>query len=321
MGATNQSDKLLSYLSDPEKPPIEVEPDLLDSLVANAQSHGVAAIVFRKLVRYRDLPTVSDMRVKVQATIIMSLKLRAMANKISQIIALEKLEAAIVKGPVFASNLYTQSADRPYTDLDILCTNEARTRLGAFLTAEGFEQYKRPMFDKTVTNQEEKWVRFDKPPAYVELHGNLVHYAGLRHRASFGLRELQSIDPANPQAPLALFFTAVVHASLGHKFHQLRLLVDVLQAFRSLDAQERAALVDHAKVLRLQLETANSLRLVGEMFDQESALNTSRRLLSNMPWQLTRQVLTAQSVLNAPYHVSSRLRRHAFRWAQRVVFR
>ncbi|MEO1749477.1 MAG: nucleotidyltransferase family protein [Pseudomonadota bacterium] len=321
MRVPNRSDELLCYLSDPENPATEVDPNLLEDLVAKAQNHGVAAIVFRKLVRDRELPAVSDMRINVQATIIMSLKLRAMANKISKVIAAEKLEAALVKGPVFANALYAQSADRPFTDLDILCSDAARTRLGSFLTDLGLEQYKRPIFDKTAANQEEKWVRFDTPPAYVELHGNLVHYAGLRQRASFGWRELQSIDPANSHAPLTLFFTAVVHASLGHKFHQLRLLVDVLQAFRKLNAQERSALIDHSRALRLQIETANSLRLVGEMFAQQEALDTSRRLQSNISWQFTQQVLTAQSVLDAPYHGSSRLRRHAFRWIQRLAVR
>ncbi|MEM6462757.1 MAG: nucleotidyltransferase family protein [Pseudomonadota bacterium] len=294
---------------------------MLEGLVTKAQDHGVAAIVLRQLVYDSDFTALSDIRLKVQASIVMTLKLRSVAAEISQFIASENLDATIVKGPVFANMLYKHRGDRPFTDIDVLCTDDARIRLGAFLSERGFEQYRRAVFDKSVANQEEKWVRRDVPAEIVELHGNLVHYPGLRRQASFGWRELHSIDPANPRAPLSLFFTAVVHASLGHKFHQLRLLVDILQAYRNLDASDRAAILDLSRDLRLKIETANSLRLVGEIFGQQDALDLGRRLSPNLSWHITRKVLTAQSVLNAPTHGSSKLHRHGFRWMQRAVFR
>lgn len=312
---------ILCALSDPERKTPDVPDEVLPALVDKARLHGVSPVVLRKLEGNRDPAILQDMRIDVEARVVLTLKLRLLAAQISRFVDENDLDAAIIKGPVFAEKLYSIRGDRPFTDLDVLCAEDARLRVGAHLSDAGFVQAKRPLFDRSETNMEEKWVRGGSPQLMVELHGDLVHYSALRRRTRFSYPDLMRIDGTMPDAPLCLFFTSVVHAALGHKFHQLRLMVDVLQAFRRLSEADRRALAVVARKMRLRIETANCLRLIAELFSEEDALAAAKTVLDGLSWNLSAHLLTAQAVLDAPDSAASRVRRHGFRLLQKSVGR
>ncbi|MCC0014895.1 MAG: nucleotidyltransferase family protein [Rhodobiaceae bacterium] len=321
MTGNRHLDEILCALADPEMETVAVPGNLLPVLVDKARAHGVAPVVLRKLAESQDSIALDDMRLDVEACIIMTLKLRLLAEQITRFVEDNDLEATIVKGPVFAETLYANRGDRPFTDLDLLCADDARLRLREHLTDAGFVHATRPVFDRSDIRQEEKWARGSGPQLVVELHGNLVHYPALRRRTSFSYADMMRIGGSDPKAPLCLFFTAVAHAALGHKFHHLRLLVDVLQAFRNLDEAARGTIADMARQTRLRIETASCLRLIAELFGEDDALEVARRVVQGLTWKLSASLLTARSVLDAPEGALSRVRRHGFRFVQMTVGR
>lgn len=233
-------------------------------------------------------------------------------------IRVRALPASIVKGGIFASRLFQNPADRPWTDIDILADPAARDDIAAMLRdlgyrysgAEGPENRKR----------EEKWGDPDQRNLLIELHGDLVHYPMLRRGVRFGWPELCAAGEGDPNAPLALFATAVVHAALGHKFHELRLMVDVLQAFRALGPEDRSALPQRMADLSLRLEAALTLRLVADLFDLADARDMADRLALPVQSRLAARLVRARDVLAAdgPRLGASHRRRHAFRWLQQA---
>lgn len=126
------------------------------------------------------------------------------------------------------------AADRLFTDIDMLVETSDHERVSTALERGGFRRMQKAFFDRSEASEEQKWVLTEISAVLVELHSNLVPYPALRRKVTFGYEQLAASGEGNPEAPLALFFSAVVHASLVHKFHQLRMLVDVLQAWRKL---------------------------------------------------------------------------------------
>lgn len=303
--------QLFCALADPERPGVEVPESALSALAERAVVHNVGPIVLRKLDGGR---APDALREQVQALTVLTLRLELMLPQIRQAMADQGLSAIIVKGPVFAAELYPDPADRPFTDLDILAPPEEFDAIGAVLMAMGLHQHKRDRFDRSEANQEQKWISADDPNLLIEVHGDLVHYPGLRRRVRLDHGTLTEIGPATPTA---WFLTAVAHGALGHKFHTLRLVLDVLQGFRRLDADARADLLNRARAVRLELETLQSLYLIGTMFDEAEALALSRKART-----LTRAAfISGEDVLSAPTALRSKLKRHLFRQVQRYTAR
>ena len=315
---TSEQARLLCLLADPEKEACDVPAAWCEGIAEAGVAHGVAAILLRKFAERCGEGAIETLRTEVVGQTGLRLQLASHVRDIRALIEAEKLNAAIVKGPVFSEKLYAHAGDRPFTDLDILATPEARALLGEYLASRGFHLHRKRAFDNTEANQEEKWGHGEMPSLLIELHGNLVHYAGLRRRVGFGYEELARIDPGNKESPSSLFFTAVVHAALGHKFHELRLLVDVLQAFRRLDDSERALVGERARKLRLGLETSVCLHLIAGLFGENEAEPLAVSVDSGALAALSRRLVTPDSVLLAPWSAMSRVRRHAFRRLQHV---
>ncbi|MBZ0163982.1 MAG: nucleotidyltransferase family protein [Notoacmeibacter sp.] len=315
------ADALVCIMADPVKPPAEFAETMLPAIALGARMHGVGPVVLRKLAGRCDPAALIELRSEVEAHTAMTLRLRGIATDMQAFIDKEGIGAAIVKGPVFSRQLYAFPGDRPFTDIDILGTSDARAALAGYLGARGFHLYKKAVFDRTEANQEEKWVHAGDPSLLIELHGNLVHYAGLRRKAGFGHGELMQIAPGDPQAPLSLFFVAVVHAALGHKFHQLRFLVDVLQAYRGLEMCDREAVAATAERLCLRMETAQCLRLIAGLFGEQDAMDMARLVAPGLLAKVAGGLVTPQTVMDAPFTRGSRLRRHAFRRLQYLAVR
>lgn len=312
-------DKLLCSLADPEAPAPALPPDAVDPLLKLARDHNVLPVVTRKLAAQHSTPDLRAAQSELTLLVGLSMHLRGIATKVDRHIADRQLEAVIVKGPVFARQIYPTPSDRPFTDIDIMVAPSARAPIGELLTGLGYQLFRKPLLDHTEQNQEEKWIQPDMDALLIEVHGNLVHYQGLRRRISFGYAEFTASGRGDATAGLPQFFVAVVHAALGHKFHQLRLLVDVLQAWRHLSADEVAALPQLAQQLGLALEARLCLELIADLFDVPGAQDVARRIAGGGASSLATRLVDGAAVLAAPTAFLSKVRRHTFRGLQRIV--
>lgn len=304
----------LCRLADPERAAVPVEAQEVDPILELAGAHGVMAVVLRKLGECVPEPQRSALRAEVNERIGPMLHLRTIWAQVNGLVA-GGLAAMVVKGPDLADAVYPARADRPFTDLDIVAEPAAYPALAELLAALGYRLHIKRAFDHTVSNQEQKWVHPDIPSVLVEVHGNLVHYAALRRRVSFGYAELQRCAAVSPQ--LMRFFTVVVHATLGHKLHQLKMLVDVLQTFRRLGATDIAALPAMSRELRLTLEAGLCLDLVAQLFDVPAAAELARRVdPTQRPY---RRLITPHTALAFPHSRLAVARHHLFRAFQYLV--
>ena len=293
--------RLLCLLADPQSPapPVacfaHVQPEALFEAIGH---HGIGSIALPKLNEtLRDDPRYHDLLEKQKEQ-------QIGANALSLF-----LEA------------YARPSDRQFTDIDILAHSDAREKIAVLLAQMGFRQDVRPFWDKSESNMEQKWVHHENPGILIELHGNLVHYASLRRRISFGYEEYQTASGDHAHPAIAYFMTAVVHAAAGHKFHRLSLLVDVLQALRHLGERDLDRLADVTDALGMRLEVLLCLDLVASLFDEAAAQGALARLEPGRNYAWTRRLINGAAVLDTwrdtGHH--SRIRRHALRWMQHIV--
>lgn len=310
-------------LVDPERGLPEVLHEAgLQRLLAVAEEHGLSAIVLRKISEdaglKKRLPGAIAMLDHLNDAAVLSMGLTMMLEHyylmLQERIVVSGLRVVVVKGPVFARNLYRNVNDRPYTDIDLLAHPEDMIDASRILTDLGFSRFKKDLWDRSDVYQEQKWLHAGNPNIMIELHGNLVHYPSLRRRVSFGYDDFSKACQSEGDCPIALFMTTVVHASLGHKFHKLQLLVDILQAFRHLSDEQVALLSSVAAQLSLRLEVALCLDSIAGVFGDQRAAKIAKKMALPVQSALARALVSPQALLET--HGQSRFRRHAFRWLQ-----
>lgn len=325
-------EKLLLTFADPEAPAAiggNLAAQTLLALLANAEFHGVLPIMLRKLREIGDakLPKDPALRQKLselrdQATTAtgQSMLLQYHGGRILKALAARGVPARIVKGPVFARRLYSQVADRPFTDIDLLVDPASIAEANRTIGECGFELGS----DEAESHelQEFKWLEKDNSSLLVELHGDLVHDSGMRRRLSLGFRDLQVIDDGEIDTPAALLTIAIVHAAGGHKFHRLQLCVDVLQGVRALKSpEEEARLLEAARMTGIELELATVLNVTGRLFGAPRAIELANRIKPDLSIRLAKWLITGNMLLrvNSREKLRSRLSRDAFRWVQRLA--
>lgn len=308
---------ILCRLADPENHTHNPAADILPLIIDAAMDHGVGSIVYRKLAGRAEAFLLADLKREVEGLAALSLVHSLVATRIRSAIG-TGAKATIVKGPVFAARLYPMAADRPFTDLDLLVETADHPEVSSALERGGFRRIQKAFFDRSEASEEQKWVLPEISAVLVELHSNLVHYPALRRKVTFGYAQLAASGEGNPEAPLALFFTAIVHASLGHKFHQLRMLVDVLQAWRKLGQNDRQSLSKVARALGAEMETALCLKLVSDLFELPDAGAVAASLVTTPATRAALSLVDAPALLAAPHSRLSWLRRHAFRFMQHL---
>lgn len=280
----------------------DIEPEYIGNLLQIAHVHRLLPIVARNL-RLNTPTARAEILDAVQQDLVigigMSMQLDGQARRIAQAFAADGVDATLVKGPVFASRIYPFAADRPFTDVDLVVPSAQLPAACAVLAKLGYILHQKRWFDQSSRNQEYKWGVAEFPYLLIELHGNLVHYPGLRRTVSFGYRELMLAGDGDPAAPLALLMTAIVHAAYGHKFHRLHFVVDILQAFRALSDADKAALPARARALGLAFDTASALDLTGRLFAEPDAVALARTVCETPVTRIARRLLTASAVINA----------------------
>lgn len=314
---------LLCDLADPEAPVPSA--DMLacigpDDLLALARHHAIEAIVWRKLTQVRGWPdagwaaATEALAARVRIATGVTMLLEAHAARISGALDGKGLPHRLVKGADFAAALYPDVADRPFTDIDILVPAEALAETGIVLRQAGFDLSAYQRADRRAASGEQKWTREGEPHLLIEVHTDLVHAPALRRRVTFGYREAVLADAEGASPASGRLLAAVVHGAIGHKFHQLKLAVDVLQAMRRIDdAMPRA--IEAARQLNLTFELAAAAGLARRLFPLAAGDGRIKALaaLAGSPAWLDRD-----TVVNAYLRADlrSRLRRHAFRWHQ-----
>jgi len=325
-------EKLLLTFADPEAS-VAIGNGLaaktLLALLANAEFHGVLPIMLRKLREIGDarLPQdaalqrkLSELRDEATMATGQSMLLQYHGDRIMKALAAKGVPARIVKGPVFARKLYRQTADRPFTDIDILVDPASIEAANRTIGECGFELGS----DEAESHelQEFKWLEKENSSLLIELHGNLVHDTGMRRRLSLGFRELQTIDNGETDTPASLLTIAIVHAAGGHKFHRLQLCVDVLQGVRALKTpEEEARLLEAARMTGIELELATVLNVTGRLFGAPRAIELANRIKPDLSIRLAKWLITGNMLLrvNSREKLRSRLSRDAFRWVQRLA--
>ncbi len=323
--------RVLCSLADPQAPApptdtyLKVDPqNLFDAML----HHGIEPVALPKLSETlpQEPPYVAlidGVRERQFLVNAKCLNLEASAKRVMMAVEGAGLQAMIVKGPVFTNALYDKASDRPFTDIDILAHRVAVRPIGPLLKEAGFDHKRRWIWDKSISNMEQKWLKRDDPSIVIELHGNLVHNRGLRRRISFGYDEYQMAAGDGEFPAVAHFMTAVIHASAGHKFHRLQLLVDVLHALRPLDDSDLKHLGGVLVRLNARLEVLVCLDLVNGLFEEPAALHALERLSAGGDYRRCRRLMTADTVLDTwkTRGRRSKFHRHAFRWMQHLVWR
>jgi hypothetical protein len=318
--------RLLCFHADPQNPPPETldwPERVFERILDAAQDHGVLAIVWRKLRGPSRAAAASEgfrkrlARIEEEHTLGVgqSMLLRHHGARISKLLREQGIPAEIVKGPVFADQLYEHPADRPFTDIDILADVNDLLRIGDVVEACGFERDAKA-WDNSERYQEYKWYLRGNDSIMVEVQGNMVHYPALRRRLSFGYAELKAASPGDEQSAVAMLLIAVVHALGGHKFHRLLFAVDIAQAARRISDPKE--MVRAAERLGAALEVRTALSVTSRLFRDAGIEALARHFPEGPRARLGQRLMNEDSVLDAMPKTSraSHLRRHGFRWLQ-----
>lgn len=319
----DQQQALLCDLADPQAPaPTARQLACLnpDDLIDLARHHAIEAIVWRKLAESPCLPGVSWARAvemlaeQVRIATGVTLMLEAHARRITATLRERALPHRLVKGADFATALFPRPSDRPFTDIDILVPVEALGGVDTVLGEAGYDLAHDTSPGRAERSREQKWTQAGNPHLLIEVHTDLVHLPGLRRRTTYGYAEAGIADRDGTSPASGRLLTAVVHGAIGHKFHQLKLAVDVLQAMRHAVGDMPQA-VTAAAQLGLTYELAASAELVRRLFPAAAAddrIAVLAALAATPGW------LDRDTVVNAHRRADlrSRLRRHAFRWHQ-----
>ncbi|MEL6745355.1 MAG: nucleotidyltransferase family protein, partial [Pseudomonadota bacterium] len=296
-------------------------------ILRQAEFHSVEPIVLRNLqtdsgemLSAHASRWVADQRDPQFWANVQSMSLAARGDVIAQAFDDEGVDHVIVKGPIFAKHLYPYEADRPFTDVDFLVGEKDLERVPDIMRALGYSGS--TGIDNKFDLLEQKWVVEDDRSVLIEVHGNLVHYPRLRSRISYGYAEAQICRAEGAHEPVHWLMTAVAHASAGHKFHNLKLVLDVLQAVRSLRPEDGAHALKAAKRLRFELELRACLAVAFACFPHVDADALMESHLPGLSWRGAAFPMTAKAVFEAPQRTARAVAlRNAFRLRQHIAWR
>lgn len=316
----------LSIIADPDKLP-GVENALrvftVPELLKTAEQHNISAIVFHKLLKMktqlseplRNIVDTAQEELRLSASVMMDLDFhgQTLSDKLTQ----NGIQHRLVKGHVFAQDLYADLNQRPYTDVDIVVAQDQFHQAINVAKECGLNHFTKDILDHTERDQEAKLTKPDSPHLLIELHANLTHMRALRRHKTIGLPQIEHIY--DWQTPfVGHFIIAVAHASLGHKFHNLKLIVDCLQAMRKLQKSDLPHLEAVVTALNLETEVATCIHLCAALFTDETTQAQALMISQNLSLPSGRGLVRPVDVMQAPFKKSlqSRWRRRLFRLYQ-----
>ncbi len=309
----SELDVTLACLADPEKPAIEVGDAVLrEQLMQLARAHGVDGIVWRKFGGSLGAAGDEEMLHRIGRAML----LNRLRHEIDAAFAASGVQASVVKGPVFAAKLYSVCGDRLYTDIDLMVEHGALETANAVMKELGYVREDGGQGPRR--SLEYKFVHPDHRHVLIELHGDMVHYPLLRRRAAFGRDELLRAGEGDAEAAGALLATAIVHATLGHKFERLSMLVDVLQAARHLPQADYRSFAGTLCAMRLGLECAVCLAVTARLFHDPASAELERLFDAGLKGRFGKMLLTPRTLIATQGETArgSWLRRKSFRLVQ-----
>ncbi|HSM19032.1 MAG TPA: nucleotidyltransferase family protein, partial [Hyphomicrobiales bacterium] len=269
--------------------------DQLDALFVAATAHGVLPATLRGAKLHltatqdglqvparesRELAaTFAEAEQKLHLIVGQSLRLHGHYEKAMAALAAAGIDAAAVKGPVYAARLYPRRSDRSFTDIDILIAPSAVEAAGEAMRDLGFEPLQIEGRDSDLYG-EHKWVLPGDTSVMIELHEGLVHSPSMRRTLFLDLAECRMAGGGDASDATALLLVAAVHAAAGDHFNRLQPLVDVLQAVRGREGPVDATrLVESGHRTGCLRAVALALRVAGRIFSEEKCLALSEKLM------------------------------------------
>ncbi|WP_431201932.1 nucleotidyltransferase family protein [Bradyrhizobium betae] len=289
----------LIYGSDPERsrqaPPPKLSLSASRYLIDLACAHGVLPAVLRKFAESHPDDQFSEVRRYAQTRRDMaaahSLVLRAHADLLET--SMQGVPGVMVKGPTFARALYPAPFLRTFTDIDLLISIDANSRVASILESLGFW-----LAQESSDGSERKWLSRNNTGVMVEVHTNLVHDPRMRRKCSLAYEDIASVPPA-----VGYLVTAALHGAIDG-FRHLRQIVDVCQAARRLPRGDEGALETLLLRSRAHLALAVGLEMAFRLFREERC----RELAGAVPVPVRRRraVALMQRVIGAsPYSDTS----------------
>lgn len=304
-------------------PPTGTLPDLLRA----AELHGVLPFVLKRIRRLesepgdmRSLDDLSRKAVESARTLQVSqagmeLLLKHHGQRVLAAFKQAGIDAAIVKGPIFAAKLYAEPAYRNFTDIDILIPLADRDGSHAVMNALDFEAYDRE-YRAGRDYFEDVWLLKTDRRVSIEVHSDLVHNPKLRAKSTLRFDSLLSAGAGDPNDATALLFVAATHGATSHQFDRIQHLLDV-----ALAASGAAGAVDWPRLREVCNNTGTrravfaALNVASGMFASRSLAQKADELKPSFGDRLGARIITPESVLDARSN-----RRSASSW-RRKIFR
>jgi Uncharacterised nucleotidyltransferase len=225
-----------------------------------------------------------------------SLLLTHYQRQISLAIENSGLNAAVIKGPVFARCLYEKHSDRSFTDIDILV--EARSLQASIELVRdlGFVEEATPTRPGKAQS-EFKWVLPGNDSILIEIQTNLIHSGDASRGIRLTYADLLVAGDGNPEDATALLLVAAVHGLAGHQLERLQPAVDVLQAVREKGGPiDESRLLDIASALGAARALQTALDVVAAIFTEQRAADLAD-LFAPCSWRRLRARLLAPTIV------------------------
>ena len=228
-----------------------------------------------------------------------SLLLTHYQRQISLAIENNGLEAAVIKGPVFARCLYEKHSDRSFTDIDILVDPRSLQATIELVRGLGFVEGAN-LTRQRKAQSEFKWVVPGNDSILIEIQTNLIHSADANRGIRLKYADLLAAGDGNPEDATALLLVAAVHGLAGHQLERLQPAVDVLQAVRGKGGLvDESRLLDIASALGATKALQTALDVVAAIFTEQRAADLAD-LLAPCSWRRLRaRLLTPMIVLRS----------------------
>ena len=217
------------------------------------------------------------------------------------------LPITIVKGPVFARNIYPKTDLRCYTDIDILAAESALPRLSQILGDNGYS-----LAEPSQNQREWQWINKTNNALMVEVQTNLIHADSLVGSISLDYE----LIGASPEGAPELLLVALVHGA-AHHYDRLQLVVDICQAARHLTGEaEEIRLEKLVRATKSRFAAVVGLRLAGRTMREPRCLQLARALGGNIYGPICDMLLTETVVMSAmtDRRIVHSWRRQLFRW-------
>jgi hypothetical protein len=300
--------------------------DSLARVLTAAGLHGVLPIVWRRLrgsglsctatpaalTASQDLLAEAERQVTLVTGI--SMLLAHHGTIVMDAFRAANIDAAMIKGPVFARHLYTAESDRSYTDIDILVAPRHLSQANAVIGELGYQEA-RPLGRDPEAYGEFKWLLPGNDAIMIEVQANLAHAPKLRHGLSLEYGDILEAGDGDPQSPVPMLMVAAVHAAAGHQFDRLQHGLDIVQAARLLPEKDIPNLVRATRKINGCLALVTALNLAQHLFGEPKAGTIAGAFRRSVFMDFAGQLITPRMVLDAQSSVHSRAswRRKLFR--------